>query len=188
MKRCKGLTAVLCVCVLGAGILSGCGRSKSEEERAPKTQDETKSEEVAQAQSPSMGYVFVTDGGIELTTDIDVSTVLDGLGEQAGYYEEPSCAVEGIAKFYSYNAYEIETYPDGDVDRIARIVFKTDNVATPEGIDLSMTKADILETYGLDYKESGTSIVYDQGEGAQLCFIMDGENIASIEYDSPILD
>lgn len=101
--------------------------------------------------------------------------------------EEPSCAAQGIAKLYTYSSYEIDTYPDGDRDLIASIILKDDNVATSEGVDLSMTRADVVEAYGEDYEEAEGCITYTK-DGMKLKFILDGENLASIEYNSSVLD
>lgn len=132
------------------------------------------------------GYVFERDG-VQITVDMDMSEILDQLEEPNSSYEQPSCAAQGIARIYAWPGFEIETYPDGDVDRIACIVLKDDTVATAEGVDLSMTKADIIAVYGSDYEESETGMVYGK-DGAKLCFILDGDDISSIEYDSPVLN
>ena len=122
-----------------------------------------------------------------MKVDQDMAEIADQLGEPDSYYEEPSCAAQGIAKIYTYPGFEIETYPDGEKDLIACVVLKDDSVATPEGIDLSMTKEDILKAYGSDYEESGNGMVYEK-DGTKLCFIMEGDDIASIEYNSPVLN
>ncbi len=193
----KGMLSVgiLCLC-----LLAGCGKK---EESAPAVGAETDAveteemrgaaeENVKEAETEETkdiketGYVFESNG-VKLTVDMNMEGILDRLGEPNSSYEQPSCAAQGIAKIYTYSGFEIETYPDGDADLIACIVLKDDSVATSEGIDLSMTKEDIIAAYGLDYEESETSMVYEK-DGTKLCFILDGEDISSIEYDSPVLN
>ena len=131
------------------------------------------------------GYAFEISG-VKLYPDMDVSTVLDSLGEYT-HYEEESCAAQGMAHFYTFSDYEINTWPDGDIDRIYYILLKTDNVKTPEGVDLSMDKEKVISVYGEDYEEDGHKLSYSKG-GMKLVFILnDDGTIASIEYDSTAL-
>lgn len=189
------------VCMMSVCLAAGCGGKsaatssgvgKADAAEAAGAQEEgaaeAKSEESAGSEDAKagVGYVFESNG-VELAADMDMSELADKLGEPANYYEEPSCAAQGIAKIYTYPGFEIETYPDGEKDLIARITLKDDSVSTPEGVDLSMTEDDILAAYGADCEETETSMVYEKG-GKKLCFILDGEDIASIEYNSPVLN
>lgn len=158
-------------------------KGKETEENTERAYEQIKSEEKATVKT---GYVFES-GGVEIAVDMDMSGILDQLGEPNSSYEQPSCAAQGIARIYTWPGFEIETYPDGDVDRIACIVLKDDSVATPEGIDLSMDKEDIIAAYGSDYEESETGMVYEK-DGRKLCFILEDGGISSIEYDSPVLN
>ena len=130
------------------------------------------------------GYVFNYDG-MDISVDADVAPIIDKLGEPNNYFESPSCAAEGIGKLYTYNDFEIQTYPDGDIDRILYVLFKTDNVATAEGIDLSSDRESIVEAYGQATEEGTGSMKYEK-DGMNLVFIFDGESLISIEYDSSL--
>lgn len=188
-----------CVCVLGMCMLAGCGSDgatqadsnvtdsnvEASTENTAAADDAAADDATADAESAS-GFVFESNG-VEITVDMDMSSVVDALGEPDSYFEQPSCAAQGIAKIYTYSGFQIETYPDGEQDLIASIILKDDSVSTPEGIDLSMTKDDIIAAYGSDYQETDKSITYENN-GTKLCFILNGEDIASIEYDSPVLN
>ena len=155
--------------------------------QAAETEAETGSTDTtAAAEQPAAeGYAFEISG-VRLYPDMDVSTVLDSLGEYS-HYEEESCAAQGMAHFYTFSDYEINTWPDGDIDRIYYILLKTDNVKTPEGVDLSMDKDKIISVYGDGYQEDGHKLFYSKG-GMELVFILnDDGTIASIEYDSTAL-
>ena len=168
---------------------AGCGSDNEAETSKGDVQnaeDKSSASDDVETKGESKGYVFET-GGVEIAVDMDMSTLEDKLGEPVSYFEEPSCAAQGIAKLYTYASYEVDTYPDGDKDLVASIILKDDNVATAEGIDLSMTKADVVEKYGEDYEESESCIVYAK-DGMKLKFILDGENLAAIEYNSSVLD
>lgn len=182
MKIRKILAITLSVCMMGTA-LAGCGSDNAAKTSGNAAKSEEKEESSA---SDVKGYVFKADG-VEIAVDMDMSTIEEKLGEPASYFEEPSCAAQGIAKLYTYSSYEIDTYPDGDKDLVASIILKDDNVATPEGVDLSMTKADVVEAYGEDYEEAEGCIIYTK-DGMKLKFILDGENLASIEYNSSVLD
>lgn len=203
-KRMKGILGMGMVCFC---LLAGCGEKdasaaadhvkedSAKTDAAAETEEKETEENVKNEQEPAKaeeeesemaGYVFESNG-VKFTVDMDMSGVLDQLGEPVSSYEQPSCAAQGIAKIYTYPGFEIETYPDGDVDFIACIVLKDDSVATSEGIDLSMTKEDIIAAYGTAYEASETGMIYEK-DGTKLCFILDGDDISSIEYDSPVLN
>lgn len=174
----------------GKGAVPSSGAGKADSVNTADAQEEegaAESESAAGEDAKAgVGYVFESNG-VELAADMDMSELADKLGEPANYYEEPSCAAQGIAKIYTYSGFEVETYPDGEKDLIARITLKDDSVSTPEGLDLSMTEDDILAAYGADCEETETSMVYEK-DGKKLRFILDGEDIASIEYHSPVLN
>lgn len=171
---------------LAAGItlalaLTGCGREadpvngeawKNEQDKTPSGNREERQE----------CYLFEING-VTLGVDMDMNELASRLGEAKSVFEAPSCAAQGIAYVYGYGSYEIETYPDGEKNRIAYIILKDDTIATPEGIDLSKTKADIVKVYGEASEESDGRITYKKG-GMKLNFIFSGENITSIEYVS----
>lgn len=202
----KSIALMFSICLLGGSLQAGCGSADSQKgeqevmnQEAGMSQDaeaidaadeDTSLKEnasVSEVEHPSeTGYVFIA-GGVTIAADMDMAPIAEQLGEPDGYFEQPSCAAQGTARIYTYSGFEIQTYPDGDRDLIACIILKDDSVATPEGIDLSMSRNDIMETYGTDCTETDTSLVYEQ-MGTKLCFIMDGDDIASIEYNSPVLN
>ncbi len=183
----KLLVMALCVSMLATIALTGCGSSdKADAGAEGSTQQAAESNDTAKEENGEKGYVFEVDG-VKVAVDADMAPIAEALGEPASYFEEPSCAAQGIAKLYTYSSFEIDTYPDGDTDLVACIILKDDNVATAEGVDLSMTKADVIEVYGENYVETEGSIAYEK-DGMKLCFILDGENIKAIEYNSAVLN
>ncbi len=128
------------------------------------------------------GYVFSYEG-TEIPVDADVAPIIEVLGEPNSYFESPSCAADGIGKLYTYSDFEIQTYPDGDVDRVLYVLLRTDNVATAEGIDLSSSKEDIVSAYGEPSSEATGAMTYEKND-VSLVFIFDDESLISIEYDS----
>lgn len=132
------------------------------------------------------GFVFETEG-VSFTADQDMAQVLEKLGEPVSYYEAASCAFQGLDKIYTYQHFEINTYPDGDRDLISSIVLKDDLISTPEGLSIGQTKAEMEAIYGTDYETRGNMCVYTK-DGMHLSVLVEGDAVTSIEYDSAVLD
>lgn len=176
--------AVLAAVIVLAFVLTGCGKEADpvSGEAGKNEQDRTPSGDKEDGQEC---YLFEING-VTLGVDMDMNELTSRLGEAKSIFEAPSCAAQGIAYVYGYGSYEIETYPDGEKNRIAYIILKDDTIATPEGIDLSKTKADIVKVYGKASEESDGRLTYKKG-GMKLNFIFNGENVTSIEYVSGIV-
>ena len=116
-----------------------------------------------------------------------MAPIADALGEPKSIFEEPSCAAQGTAYLYTYPGFTVNTYPDGETNLVGYITLKDDTVATPEGIDLSSTREDVIAAYGEDYAEDDKKISYEK-DGMTLNFIFSGEDIASIEYVSSVMN
>ncbi len=177
----------VCAAALVAGIafsfaLTGCSSKPGPDDDKSSGQGSTPSGSEADKQA---GYLFEING-VTLGVDMDMNELVPELGEAKSVFEAPSCAAQGTAYVYSYGSYEIETYPDGEKNRIAYIILKDDTVATPEGIDLSKTRADIIKAYGQASEESDNRISYEKG-GMKLNFIFGGDDITSIEYVSGVV-
>ena len=132
------------------------------------------------------GYCFIVNG-VTISVDMDMDELAVGLGESKSVFTAPSCAGEGITYMYDFASYEIETYPASDgKNRIGYIIFKDDMVATAEGVDLSMTREDVLRIYGADGEVSENKITYEK-DGTKLNFLFEGDSMVSIEYASAVM-
>ena len=194
----------LAAAVLATGVflLAGCGQAdqvktiskeaKAEEsvEAVADNEEVTEGQEAAADQAETVstldGYYFEIDGN-SITTDIDMEPVLSALGEPNQYYEAASCAFNGLDKFYTYDHYEIDTYPDGNKDYISSIVLIDDLVSTPEGIALGSTKDDVEAAFGDDFEKNGSAYIYTKGT-THLSLVFDGDSVISISYDTTKLD
>lgn len=193
----KKIVTMIAAGAVFAFALTGCGSGNSDtnsqtsqsgqqsDSQAESNANQQNGQEGSQQAGQGGGYQFKA-GSVTLGADMDMDDALSGLAEAQSVFEAPSCAGQGTAYIYSFGSFEVETYPDGDKNLIARITLKDDTVATAEGIDLSKTKADIISTYGNDYTENDSGITYTK-DGMKLIFILDGENITSIEYASAAL-
>lgn len=193
----KKWIAMLIGCALLAG-LTACGEEEVKvvnklpgektEEAADSGQAETKE---AEEKDVLNGYLFEVekDGKtVSISVDNDMKGVLEQLGEASSYFESPSCAFEGeIDKTYTYEHFQVETYPDGGKDRIRAIIFLDDIMETKEGVGIGMAKEDMEKAYGTEYEDKEGMIVYTK-DGKHLSFLVKDDNIESIQYTSAILD
>ncbi len=147
---------------------------------------ETKVEEASIPENVTDGFYFDANG-TNITTDIDFAPVLVALGEPNTYFEAASCAFNGLDKYYTYDHFEIDTYPDGDKDYISAIVLIDDIVSTPEGLSLGASRDDVIAVYGDSYVMNGSSFVYTKGT-THLTFVFEGNTVKNISYDTVKLD
>lgn len=187
MKKLAALLmAASLLLVAGCGddekVIDGSGQNSGEE--SSRTEGSTGS--MQEEQESADGYVF-TFNGTAMTADADAGPIVDKLGEPVSYYEAASCAFEGLDKIYSYNGFDLNTYPSGDKDYVSAIVLRDDSVSTAEGICIGDSRDKVQEAYGADGSEESGMLVYEKG-GMKLCFIFKDDSVAAIEYRSTVLE
>ena len=190
----KKLVAVL----LLALVVAGCGKEKAGDdvnnnqptpvENQGNQGSEAKNEDKADTNKVTepKGYVFEYNG-VKIGMDMEAAPIISALGEADSYFEAPSCAFEGLDKTYGYGSFEIDTYEQDGKDYISTVFFCDDLIETPEGVCLFETKADMIKAYGEGFKEEFGMLVYEK-DGMKLKFILEGDEITSIEYASTVLD
>ena len=125
-------------------------------------------------------YTF-TASGVQIAIDAEAAPILSALGEWSAFDESPSCAFEGMDKVYTYNAYEIETYCQKNVDYVAKVRLLDDSVKTAKGIAIGAKKADVTAAYGTPTTESETELTY-QASGMRLQFLLRNGIVSGIQY------
>ena len=134
------------------------------------------------------GFVLIVPGvreSVTLAPDADMNEVLPLLGDAYSYYEAPSCAFRGLDKIYTYNDFEIDTYPDGETDRIYLITLLSDLIGTPEGLMIGLPEADIIALYGEPQEIKGNEYMYQKGKSKIGVVAKDGY-VAAITYYSKV--
>ena len=190
-KKCL---AILIGCLLLTG-LTACGEeevkvvNKLPEESNSEAEEKINQKDAGEEEALT-GYIFDVDVDgtiVSVTTDADMKGILEQLGEPASYFEAASCAFQGLDKTYTYEHFRIETYPEGETDKISSIIFLDDIEETQEGIGIGMTKEDMENAYGTEYEENGSMVIYTK-DGKHLSFLMKDGVIESVEYNSAVLD
>lgn len=103
------------------------------------------------------------------------------LGEDYEYFEAPSCAAQGMDMFYYYQNLTVKANQIEQEKVVTEISFKNDTVATPEGIRISSSYADVIGKYGSEYTTNGTAIEYERGNIILMFDMKDGK-VAAIVY------
>lgn len=181
----------------GLMLLAGCGDSEkviggdvvnvttgSRSEESVGTQEAAAAQAPQTETAPPKGYVF-TVNNVTVEVDAEAAPVVEALGEPVSYFEAASCAFEGLDKIYTYNGFEIDTYPAQDKDLVSAVILKDDSIATAEGICIGDSLEKLQEVYGEAAQENGM-LIYAK-DGMKLCFIMQDDSIISIEYRSTAL-
>ncbi len=190
-NKMKKLILVLMLAV----AVAGCGKENKEnngsEDLSPtpveqqENQGNEEKKDTNKVTEPK-GYVFEYNG-VKVGMDMEADPIIAALGTDYTYFEAPSCAFEGLDKTYGYGSFEIDTYEQDGKDYICGVFLVDDLIETPEGVALFETKADMIAAYGDGYKEEYGMLVYEK-EGTKIKFILEGDEITSIEYASKVLD
>lgn len=183
MVLCVVMMAGMTACGNDAKVIEGNASSGTQAEIIGGAEGTT---EIFLTDDADAGWTFQA-GDVTLTPDMDMSAIADQLGEPKSYFEAASCAFEGLDKIYTYTSFEIETYPQDTADCIKSIVLKDDIVSTVEGVSIGDSEDKVRETYGAPAEESTGKLVY-QKEKTNLVFVISSGVVASIEYDSMVME
>lgn len=181
----------------GLLLLAGCGDSEkviggdvvnvttgSRYEESAGAQEGTTAQTPQTETAASRGYVL-TVNNVTVEVDAEAAPIVEALGEPVSYFEAASCAFEGLDKIYTYNSFEIDTYPSQDRDLVSAVILKDDSIATAEGVCIGDSLEKLQEVYGEATLENGM-LIYAK-DGMKLCFIMQDDSVISIEYRSTAL-
>ncbi len=169
MKRIK--TIILCITATFY-ILCACTKQSSSENKE-------KEEKETQIQTQEAYYYKYEDQKIYITQKIEEAVA--ALGDNYEYFEAPSCAAQGMDMFYYYQNLTVRANEIEGEKVVTEIYFKNDTVATPEGIRITSSYADVIAKYGNDYKTNGTALEYIKGDTLLLIDMKDGK-VAAVTY------
>lgn len=171
---------IICAAML---VLAGCSKETTTSTSGDNSADNAKTSETVtevKKETPKEGFEFVYNN-VTIPMNVDVTQVLEKLGDSNDYFEAPSCAFQGLDKIYYYPGFELSTYPSEDKDFISSVNFLDDSVTTDKGIYLGSSLEEVLAAYGDDYTETNGSYIYTKGD-TKLTFIIEDGFVAGITY------
>ncbi len=118
---------------------------------------------------------------VTLELNTPAAPVIEALGTPKSYTEGASCAFDGVEKTYGYGSFYLVTYDTDGEDRIGKLWFADDSVATREGIYLGAPKAAVEAAYGVTMGEENTCAV-ERGS-SRLTIILEKDAVVSIVYE-----
>ncbi len=111
--------------------------------------------------------------------DIKVNRLFSYLNSTLGSYNEIKENDSNIV--YSYNDIEIETYMEGEEEKVRSFWFTTNKYYTNEGIRIGDNVDKMLYVYGDNYIYINDIYMYELN-GSSISFIVDRDVITGIEY------
>ena len=126
-------------------ILAGCGKSDS----TTPTKDNDNSAQVS-----------YTINNIKIIPGTDFSGAYKELGEPVKYTEAASCYFDGMDKVFTYDGFEVRTYPAESGDFIQDLSISSDRFSTDKGITVGATVNEVVAAYGDNYVKTGNMYKY----------------------------
>ena len=174
----KKVGIVLAIIVIIALVVGGVFLFTNQSEEAT-TGGDTLNAAQETSNTPTEDVFTFEDNGKEIPLGAEYASL--NLGEANDYYEVQSCAFDGMDKIYTFDHYEVHTYPEADTDKVLTVYFLDDQVSTTEGVKIGDSLDVMTENYGSDYEQLDTQYTYSKGQ-TQLKFIVENNVITSIEY------
>ncbi|MGN0369024.1 MAG: hypothetical protein ACI4EW_00580 [Butyrivibrio sp.] len=160
----KKFTCILLLLVL---LLSGCsGKNNGSGQK-----EENKS------------GVSYTIEGVTIVPGEDFAAAYEKLGEPLKYTEAASCYFDGMDKVFTYDGFEIRTYPaEGNKDLVQDLCISSDKYSTKEGMTVGSSLDDVIKAYGEDYSLIGKMYKYYKEDGAYTYFFISDDAVRYFGY------
>lgn len=148
--------------------MTGCGKAgNNTETEASKT---TESASDAKSDKDAVAY---TVEGVEIIPGTDFAEAKDKLGEPVKYTEAASCYYDGMDKIFTYDGFEVRTYPKDGKDMIQDLCISSDKYKTAKGVTVGMGVGEVIASYGEADEINGKMYNYYEGDKYIYFFIMD---------------
>lgn len=128
------------------------------------------------------GYVF-KHGTTEIVMNAPAKDIIAALGEPQSYSEQASCAFTGLDKTYNYGSFVLYTYPLDGVDYVYSLFLQDDGVATPEGITIGSSRADVEAAYGTAGFNGSNAYIMTKG-ASKLTIMVENDVVTTVLYDA----
>ena len=124
-----------------------------------------------------------TVGNVEIVPGTDFSSALTALGEPVSYTEAASCYYDGMDKVYTYDGFEIRTYPVGEKDYVLDLCISSADYKAEGNVGVGSALSDVLAVYGEGYILSGSSMYqYYETEDAYTYFFILNDSVKYFGY------
>jgi len=132
-----------------------------------------------------------TKENVECSYEINNTTIIPGrdfapmyekLGEPVRFSEAAIYYYDGMDKVYSYDGFEIKTYPVKDKDYVQDICMSSDAYKTDKGITIGSTLEEVVAAYGEDYELIGKMYKYYFTEDTYMYFFIMDEGVKYFGY------
>ena len=187
MRISHKLLPLLLALALCLAPLTGCGGNDNSQAGADSAGNTAGGQEdqtgAAEGGESSQDLFVFTSNGVEIRMNAKADPVVAALGEPISTFESPSCAFQGTDYIYTYDGFQLNTYPLNDVNYVSSVVFTSDAVATAEGLEIGGTLEDMVAAYGEDYTEAYGEYTYTRGD-SQLAVLIEEGTITSIAYQA----
>lgn len=170
MKRYLSIFLLVIMC------LAGC-KANSSTENTTTAQNNTSSDDAETKDTAA----YVVEG-VSIVPGKDFADANAALGEPAQYVEAASCYFDGMDKVFTYNGFEITTYPVGDKDYVQDICMSSDEYKTEEGITIGSTLDEVIQAYGDDYELTGKMYRYFYTDNTYMYFFIMDDGVKYFGY------
>lgn len=174
------------ISVLSIAMLTACGDSIGESSQANSANESSATNSAdessaAPAATGTLNFTYTTANGTEIPINAECDPIIAKLGEPSKTFEAPSCAFDGTSYTYTYDDFIVETYPDGDVNRVYSVTLTQSSAKTKEGVAVGALIPDVTALCGEPDVESDAFLVYN-GDGVDLQFFLENEAVSTIVY------
>ena len=157
----KRFAAIL---IVAAVLLMGCGKE---------TPGNKETEDVKVAYS--INNISVVPG-----TEFDL--IKESFGEPVKYTEAASCYFDGMDKMFTYDGFEIRTYPKDGKDYIQDLCISSDRYKADGNVTVGSSLEDVQSVYGKDFKQTGNMYKYVKEDNRYIYFFVLNDTVKYFGY------
>lgn len=148
----KKFAAIL---IVAAVLLMGCGKE------TPGNKETEEDVKVAY----SINNILVVPG-----TEFDL--IKESFGEPVKYTEAASCYFDGMDKMFTYEGFEIRTYPKDGKDYIQDLCLSSDTFKAEGNITVGSSLEEVQAVYGNEFKQTGSMYKYVKEDNKYIYFFV----------------